>query len=293
MKNILKYILIFVSGALVLASCENVESNYGNMTNDYDENNSTYYIQFLNASASYETAIDEAGLPTDIETTVGVALLGAPQSSDIVITLSADASSTLTSSMYTLAATSITIPAGQTSGSVGLTAIADEMPEGEALDLVLNMDAGGAEASSAFQLDYSMKRIKFCAWTVDEMVGAYSGSDYNGYAGSGSTGYNFEVFKVDDSHIEVSGMGQHLYSAIWGEAVTLGDRVVMQVNPNGTLEFDNQLLCQTDGVWDYYMSQSTTPKWDGCTMTFTIPWFWQWDDSYGDNVACESVFTKK
>ncbi len=138
-----------------------------------------------------------------------------------------------------------------------------------------------------------MKRIKFCPWAVDDMVGSYSGYDYNGYAGSGAEGYSFEVSKMDDTHIEVSGMGQHLYSAIWGEVVSAGDMVVMQVNPNGTLEFDNQLLCQTDGVWDYYMSPSSeTAKWDGCTMTFTIPWYWQWDDGYGDDLASESIFSK-
>ena len=293
MKNLIKYTLILVIGGVVMSSCEDKVSNWNEMTNDYDANNSTYFIQFLDASASYETAIDEDGLPTDIITTIGVALLGAPQSSDVIVTLVVDPSSTISANMYTLSADAITIPAGSTSGSVTLTTIADEMPEDVNLKLVMNMDAGGAEATSATQLNYSLKRIKFCPWTVDEMVGTYTGSDYNGYAGSGGDGYAFEVFKLDDTHIQVAGLCVHLYGTVWGEAVTGGDRVVFQVNPNGTMEFENQYLCQTDDVWDYYIGPTgTAPKWDGCVMTFTIPWFFHWDADYGDDIACESIFTK-
>ncbi len=205
MKNLIKYILILVIGGVFLSSCEEQVSNWNAMTNDYDANNSTYYIQFLDASASFETKIDEAGLPTNINATIGVALLGAPQSSDVNVTLVVDPSSTISADMYTLSANAITIPAGATSGSVSLTTIADKMPEDVNLKLVLNMDAGGAEATASTQLNYSLKRIKFCPWTVDEMVGTYTGSDYNGYAGEGGDGYTFEIFKVDDTHIEVAG----------------------------------------------------------------------------------------
>ncbi len=87
MKNMIKYVLIFVVGALVMSSCEDLETNYASMTKDFDKSNTTYYIQYLNASQYFETAIDEAGLPTDIVTTVGVALQGAPQSSDVVVSI--------------------------------------------------------------------------------------------------------------------------------------------------------------------------------------------------------------
>ena len=209
MKNIIKYILIFVIGGVVLSSCENIETNFDLTTKDYDKNSTTYYIQFLNASASYETAIDENGEPTNIVTTVGVALLGPPQSSDVNVTMVVDPSSTISGNMYELSATSITIPAGGTSGSVNLTALASEMPEGEAVTLVLNMDAGGAEASTSSQLNYSLKRIEFCPWAVDDMVGKYSGSDEGLISGGMTEGLPFEVFKVDDTHIEVSGLGAY------------------------------------------------------------------------------------
>ena len=292
MKHMIKYILIFVLGGMVLSSCENMDTNFDLMTNDYDKNGSTYFIQFLNASASYETAIDENGEPTDIVTTVGVALLGPPQSSDVSVTMVVDGSSTMSPNMYTLSSNSVVIPAGGTSGSVTLTALAAEMPEDEVLTLVLNMDAGGAEASSAYQLDYSLKRIKFCPWAVDDMVGSYTGSDEGAYSGGMTAGLPFEVFKVDDTHIEVSGLGGHQWG-VWGETVTAGDRVLIEVLPNGTVTFENQFLCTTDDIYDYYMGPSgETAKWDGCTMTFTIPWIYHWDDAYGDNMVSLSVFSK-
>ena len=71
------------------------------------------------------------------------------------------------------------------------------------------------------------------------------------------------------------------------------DWELMEVLPNGTLSFENQFLCTTDDIYDYYMGPSSeTAKWDGCTMTFTIPWYYHWDDAYGDNMSSLSIFTK-
>ena len=293
MKRTFRYLLILVIGGTFLSSCEQPESNWDSMTNDFDKNNPSYYVQFLNSSGSFETAVDAQGNPSNIVAPIGVALLGAPQGSDITINLVKDPSSTIEDKMYTLSSNSITIAAGSTSGSVTLTAIASEMVEDETVQLVLNLDAGGKEATSATQLSYNLKRIKFCPWAVDDMVGTYTGTDFNGYSQTTSSGKTFTVAKVDDSHIEVSGMGAALYADIWAETVTGGDKVLMTVNPNGTLSFENQFLCQTDNVWDYYMGPGGgTAKWDGCTFTFTIPWYWHWDDAYGDNIGCESIFTK-
>ena len=266
MKNIIRYILIFVIGTLVLSSCEETVSNWDAMTNDYDPSNSTYYIQFLNASASYETAIDEDGLPTNIETTVGVALLGAPQSSDVTVDLVADASSTLTSSMYTLSSSTITIPAGQTSGSVDLVALADEMPEDETLALVLNMDAGGAEASSAFQLDYDMLRIKFCPLDdLNDLVGSWTGFD--------SWNYPTEVVTfLQGDQFMISGLGVGWMTDWWGEVIITEVPLIVTMNPDGTLVIDEQLYMTTtwNGDPQPAYSLSGTGKWDNCKKTLLI-----------------------
>ncbi|MFH0758813.1 MAG: DUF1735 domain-containing protein [Bacteroidota bacterium] len=262
----MKYILIFVIGGLVMSSCENVETNWDNMTNDFDKNSTTYYIQFLNASAYYETAIDADGLPTNITTTVGVALLGAPQASDVVVTLVPDQSSTMTSSMYTLSSNSITIPAGSTSGSVQLVALADKMPEGTALDLVLNMDAGGAEASSAYQLNYTMKRIKFCPLNdLNDLVGSWSGSDDWGYPTQVVTFLDGDNFMADG--FCVGWMGDY-----WGEVITEQIPLVLTMNPNGTIVIDNQYYMSTtwNGAPQPTYGISGTGKWDNCEKTMII-----------------------
>lgn len=266
MKNIIKYLLIFVIGGLVMSSCEDQESNWDAMTKPYDKNNANYYIQFLNATAYYETAIDAAGLPTDIETTVGVALLGAPQSSDVSVTLVPDASSTMTSSMYTLSSTSITIPAGKTSGSVNLTALSDEMPEGDELDLVLNMDAGGAEASSSFQLVYTMKRIKFCPLEdLNDLVGDWKGGDDWGYATE-------VVTSLEGENMMIDGLGVGWMTDWWGEVVVTQTPVIMTMNANGTLVIDEQAYMTTtwNGDPQPAYSISGSGKWDNCEKTLII-----------------------
>jgi len=266
MKNIIKYVLIFVIGGLVMSSCEDLESNYAAMTNDYDKSNTTYYIQYLNASQSFETAIDEAGLPTNIVTTVGVALLGAPQSSDVTVTIVADPSSTMTSSMYTLSATSIVIPAGLNSGSVSLTALAAEMPEDEVLNLVLNMDAGGAEAGTGAQLNYALKRIKFCPLDdLNTMAGKYGGTDDWGLTVS-------VVATVDGDKFMLQGLNHTWIQDMWGEGVTDEVPVEVTMNPNGTLEIAEQYIFTTDweGAPYEYSILDGTGIWDNCKKTLII-----------------------
>ena len=292
MKKVIKYLLIFVIGGTFLSSCEQPESNWDLMTGDYDKNSTTHYVQFVNSTGSFETAIDANGDPKDIITTVEVALMGAPQASAITINLSKDASSTISDNMYKLSSNSITIPAGGSSGSVTLTSIASEMVEDATVKLILNMDAGGVEAVTGIQANYSLKRIKFCPWAVDDMVGDYSGTDLAWYSG-GTAAVSFKVAKVDDTHIAVSGMGSAQWVA-WGEAITGGDEVVILVNPNGTLSFENQYLTNTDNVWDYYMGPGGgTAKWDGCNLSFDIPFYVHWDDGYGDDITAHSSFKKK
>jgi hypothetical protein len=266
MKNIIRYILIFVIGGLVLSSCEEKLSNWDAMTNGYDKNNTTYYIQYLNATASYETAIDPDGNPTNIVTTVAVTLLGAPQASDVTVKLLEDPSSTLTSDMYTLSSNSITIKAGKTSGSVDLVALADKMPEDETLKLVFDMDAGGAEAATANQLNYDMLRIKFCPLTdLNELVGSWAGFDSWNYATEVVTSLEGEKFMID-------GLGVGWMTDWWGEVVVTQTPLEATMNPDGTLVIDEQPYMTTtwNGDPQPAYSVSGSGKWDNCKKTLLI-----------------------
>jgi len=266
MKNMIKYVLIFVVGALVLSSCEDLESNYAAMTNDYDPNNTSYFIQYLNATQYFETAIDEAGLPTDIVTTVGVALQGAPQSSDVTVSLVVAPESTLPSDAYSLSSTSIVIPAGATSGTVDLTVLADQMTENEVVDLVLNMDAGGAEAATAAQLNYSLKRIKFCPLTDPaELVGNWGGVDDWGYPSE-------VVTSMDGDNFMLTGLTRGWMTDYWGEVIITEDALIVTMNPDGTLVIDEQPYMTTtwNGDPQPAYSVSASGKWDNCEKTMII-----------------------
>jgi len=293
MKKILKYFTILSVLSIITFSCDYDDTNY-DMLFKNPESGSPYYVQFQNASKSLETGVSEAGELIEIETTINVTILGNPLSEDLPIKFSVDPSSTIETSMYTLSSSSITIKAGETTGFITFTSIAENMPVGEELTLVMNMDMGENNATAGLQLNYDLLRINFCPWTVDDMVGTYTGTDSDPYYGGTVTGAKFEVFKVDDTHIAVSGIMQSLYSVAWGEAVTAGDRVVFEYKSNGGFTTMNQYLCQTDGVWDYYFGplDGQTIKWDGCNEIITIEYGFHWDDAYGDNMPALSVMTK-
>ena len=291
MKRIIRYFIVFIIGGVFLTACEQPDSNWDAAIKDYNANNPTHYVSF-GAGQDLENKIAPDGSPALMVTDVEVLLFGSPQGSDITVNLSVDPTSTATSSQFTLESNSIVIPAGESSATTTLTGISSEIEELQTVTVVLNMDAGGVEAATANQVTYSLKRIKFCEWAVDDMVGDYKAAESEGVYNTNATG-TVTISKVDDAHIHVAGLGFSLYVSAWGEAVTSGDTVLMTVNPDGTLSFENQYLCQTDDVWDYYMGPaSAVAKWDGCVKSFILPWYFHWDDAYGDNILFTTTLTQ-
>ncbi len=295
MKNIFKLLSIFIVAGILFVSCEKIPYFQDN-SRPADANVADYYLQFINAAKTAETGVTVSGELVEVQSSIAVVIMGMPQSQDITVNITLDPASTLAADMYTLSATSITIPAGQTSGSVDFSTVAANMPVGQTLTFILNMDAGAHNNPNpnATKLTYNVKRIEFCPWTAAEMVGTYTGTDFSGYGQLTMEGASFEVFLVDDTHIAVSGLCQSLYVGAWGETVTGGDRVVFEVLPNGLMTTVNQHLCETDNVWDYYMGPdaSRTLKWDGCNQIITIPYIFHWDAGYADAYQCLAVMTK-
>lgn len=292
MKIKIKYFTILSILSIITFSCNWDDTNYELLTNA-PESGAPYYIQFQNASKSLETGVSTSGELVEIETTISVTILGTPLSEDLPIALSIDPSSTIESSMYTLSSNSIIIKAGEITGSISYTSIAENMPIGEHLTLVMNLDMGEQNATTGTQLNYDLLRINFCPWTVDEMVGTYTGEDTDPYNGGTMTGAKFEVFKVDDTHIAVSGITQSLFAS-WGETVTSGDRVILEYQSNGGFTAENQFLSGTDNTWLYYFGLLSDQKikWDGCEKTITIEYGFHWDDAYEDSMPGLSVMNK-
>jgi len=260
MKKIFKILFIYLAAGALFSAC-NEETNFDKLTEGPDPN-ASYYLQFIDAAQSFETGVTEAGGLKEVETTVAVVLMGMPQSEPITVNLTVDPTSTINADMYTLSATSITIPAGKTSGSVDLTTVAANMPVGETLKLVLTMNAGehNSPNATAIKLIYDLKRIEFCslAGGIADLVGTWAGDDA-GYAVSDITA------AVNGTELEVSNIGEAFIAHFWGETVISGGSFLMTVTGNGLVDIPRQYIFTTTyggDPYDYEIKGSG--KWENC-----------------------------
>jgi len=264
MKNILKILLtILISGAFV-TSCVDEESNYDALTMDPDPN-APFYVQFIDAAKNLETGVTESGELVNIETTVAVSLMGMPQNQEVAVNFAVDPSTTIGADMYTLSASSITIPSGGTSGSVNFATIAEKMPVGETVKLVLNLDAGdnNSPSETGTQLTYNLKRIEFCPLEngAADLVGSWSGMD-----GQGDYNYSANLTStLNGVDLDLDGLGVGFINDFWGEAVIDGGTCTITINGNGTLTIPRQYLFTTEwegAPYDYEIAGSG--KWENC-----------------------------
>jgi len=272
MKNILRTIFVFVVGAVFLVSCEKKETNFDAMFNDWDPGNATYYLQFVDASQTLETGVNNDGSLKHISTTIAVALIGNPQNSDIVIPISPAPSTTISPDMYTLSASSITIPAGQSSGSITLTTITDNMPIDTWLDLVINLGTAN-DAPTGTTLTYKMKRIKYCYTDITALVGNWSGTDSWGYA-------SHVVTTLVNGELIINGIGFGWFQDWWGEVIVTNTPLVMTVNAvTGSFTIAEQpyLTSTWNGAPQPAYGLSGSGKIDACTKTMTLDYIFHQD----------------
>jgi hypothetical protein len=212
-----------------------------------------------------ETGVTEAGGLVEAKSTIAVSLMGMPQAQDIKVDLTPDPANTLKPEMYTLSASSITIPAGKTSGSVQFSTIAAKMPVGQTVKFVLNMNAGDKNSPSptGTKLTYTVKRIEFCPLEngVASLVGSWSGSD-----GQGDYTFPSQVTtEVSGDKLAVSGMSVGFINGFWGEAVIDGGTFLMTVKGNGSVDIPRQYIYTTEyegAPYDYEIMGSG--KWENC-----------------------------
>jgi hypothetical protein len=290
MKKILKYITLMTVACLAAVSCEFDDTNFDNLHKDVDPN-ATYYVQFTNAAQSAETGVTVTGALIDIETTVAVTLMGVPQSQDISVNFALDPSSTMTSDMFTMSASSITIPAGKTSGSVNFKTKAENMPVGQTVKLVLNLDAGANSSpnDNGTKLVYTLKRIEFCplANSAADFAGTWGvTSDINlGSAAVTANGWFAEngfTATANGDKLNISGLAESFIAGFWGEPVIAGGTFSMDVAGNGLVTIPRQYIYTTTyggSPYDYEISGSGT--WTNCgakpTLTFTYDIFYPGD----------------
>lgn len=272
MKKIFKILFVFLAAGALFTSCEEIETGFDAITKDVDPA-AGYYLQFIKASQSFETGVTEAGELVEVVKPISVVIMGMPQSSPITVELDIDPSTTMTPAMYTLSATSITIPAGQTSGSVTVSTKAAEMPVDVPLKLVLTLDAGANNSPSetGIKLTYTFNRFPYCPLEngLADLVGTWTGSD--AYYGTGFTSV------VEGTQLKVSGMAEAFMDAWWGEPVVAGGSFLMTVNGNGTVNIPRQYIFTTIYAGDNYDYEVIgTGKWENCgaspklTITYDI-----------------------
>ena len=260
MKNIFKLLAVFVASGLLFASCEKI--TYFEENSHAPDANASFYLQFINAAKTAETGVSLDGGLIEVESSIAVVLMGVPQTQDITVSLAVDASSNFDASMYTLSANSITIPAGKTSGSVDFSTVAENMPVGETLKFVLNLNAGenANPNPKALQLTYNIKRIEFCPLVngVADLVGTWSGEDawYSSMITTAVSG---------NSTLAVSGMSEGFIEDWWGEAVIAGGTFNMTITPNGNVDIPRQYIYTTDWKGTPYRYEILgSGKWTNC-----------------------------
>lgn len=265
MRNIFKFFLALSITGIFLFSCEKKEVGFDALTSDPDPS-ATYYVQFLDAAKTMETGVTETGSLVDATSTIAVSLMGAPQKDAITVNLTPDPSNTLTSSMYTLSANSITIPAGKTSGSVNFSTIAAKMPVGETVKFGLSINAGDHNSPNVAgtKLSYNVKRINFCPleYGAGSLVGSWSGNDGAGVDGT----FPSQITTVlDGTDLTVSGMNVGFINNFWGEEITDGGSFTMTVKGNGTVDIPRQYIFTTiyQGAYSDYEIKGSG-KWENC-----------------------------
>jgi hypothetical protein len=265
MKKIFRILSLLIVAGVLLPSCDE-EVGFDKITNAPDVN-ASYFLQFINAKKTLETGVTEAGGLIEIATPIAVSLMGVPQTEDVTVNLTMDPSSTITSAMYTLSASSIIIPAGKTSGSVTLTTKAASMPVGQTLKFVMILNAGenNSPNANATKLTYNLKRIEFCPLVSGsaDLVGSWSGEDAY---------YESVITTVaDGANLKITGMGVGFIEDWWAESVTALGSPVMTVSGNGLVNIPRQYLFTTvysGSPYDYEIIGSG--KWTNCGSSPTL-----------------------
>lgn len=209
MKNIIYKGVFLLSVLFMITSCEQ------NEIPQIDTNGPTL-AQFSNTSAVLATP--EEGASTQVEV-----VLTTKSSSDRVINLEIDPSSTATSDQYTVG--ELIVPANSYLGILDVTGNFDALPESGSRNLILNLT--GVDGNSDIFLANSTLNIEFfrkCAIVLEDFVGTWSGKD--------SWDYNTEVvtFLNDDGKLMINGLLFGWFGDWWGEVIVTNEAVELNVN---------------------------------------------------------------
>ena len=254
MKNIIKQFKVIAVGTLLVFSCTYDDSEWVKLTDHAPDPSAGYYVEFDNNVLDAQTGVDANDNPINVKSTILVKLMGLPQDEGITATITADAASTMTSDMYTLSTTSVTIPAGETSASIDFSTVAENMPECEAVTLILNLDAGDHTTPSnpGKKVNYKVRKISPSplANGVADLAGSW------GVVESYTNGVYFDEGSFsaswDGTYLIASGLGGEFIKNFWAETVVAGGDCNMTVTEDGTITIPRQYIFTTVYDGDNY-----------------------------------------
>jgi len=246
----------------VTASCEYDDSNYDMLTKAPDPNVG-YYLQFENNTLNSQVGRDADGNPINVNRTILVTLMGLPQTEDITATISHNPASTMSTDMYTLSKTSVTIPAGKTSTSFDFSTIGAKMPECEYVNLILDLNAGDKTTPSDNGSKVNFRIRKISPSPLENGLSDLAGSWVINQSYTNGSYYDEANFSAtwDGTNLNASGLGQAMIDSFWGEPVVAGGDFNMTVTENGTITIPRQYIFTTvyEGEnYDYEIEGSGT-----------------------------------
>lgn len=244
--------------------------------------------------------LDANNDPSDLVTTIDIKVLGPAPTSDLTvdfdITLEGyingeDTVIAATTDMFTLSATSFTVPAGSSMGSIDLTLVNLGMPLQQGVSFKIKLKDGSVPVYTVNnEAIYTLYKKDFCPWEVADFVGDYDVTYTSAWGVDISE--TWTIADTEDGNMTIDGIWYGGPPAIWGETMvgssvpTIIDIeasdpaspvITIPLNEDGTAQFLNS---STDGsaVYDYYVFDLNTKEgnedynWelDYCGQTLTI-----------------------
>lgn len=138
---------------------------------------------------------------------------------------------------------------------------------------------------------------EYCALEdFNDFGGTYSGGDFNEYGIDGYGDFTVTVTSVANRTVTIS---DAFWFGLWGpgywdETPSAGNAVELKLNLDGTITFTAQRALQTNDEYDYFIHPRGVARWNACNdqIELYIPYYGDWDDSYGGDFMAYILCTK-
>jgi len=266
MKNIYKILSVFIVAGALLSSCENVETGFDKITDNFDPTGQAGLV-FLNGNMLKEVENNSVGLVTiPIKLQVWGPLSSAAET--VTITVNTAASTAIAGTHYTLPVTSVTIPANTGGATFNVVMNTANFDKGETVVLVMTLsNAKFMTNLYASTANLQLSKKPECPFDIKTFVGSYI-ADERGY---GQYNVNFTADATNPNRIWQSNFWDYT-----------SDLLAFDLDPvNGTVTVPEQTIVMGDGNGYQVVGSGT---FDPCTGVMIV-------DFQGDVDGTHEVYT--